>query len=383
MKHTLALAGLFAVSGLTAMGHVQAEPSIPSPGQDLVHRQFTAAEYALADVEKSLHRKAEANPKDAKAYAEWAGILTTMGRFDEAIAAYRKTIELDRGYKYAHYNLGHILLEQKKYDEAIVAFNIALEQESFKAANTELGLALTAQSRLNEALNAFREAARWGTQSEDVNAEAYCDLGRSLIDLGRLNEAIAAFRQAVKLNAEYAPAHIGISLVLASQNHTIAAIKVLNKTLEWEDYDFLEAYGDDFYSDYLKLGQALVKRDRPKEALLAFRKVLQPINTSARTEAMYEIGNLFLAQNKLELANKMFHTVILYNLGGGTIMLAWEPDSFIVAKAFNGLGIVAMKQHRFKDAISSFNRALGYDPNNLEFQHNLEVVKAFSTQLQP
>jgi tetratricopeptide (TPR) repeat protein len=123
VKQTPALAGLVTLFALTAIGLSQAEPSMLSTQHDLVHRQFAAAEYALADVEKNLRRKAEANPKDAKAYAEWAGILTIMGRFDEAIAAYRKVIELDRGNGSAYGALGHLLLEQKKYDEAIIAFN--------------------------------------------------------------------------------------------------------------------------------------------------------------------------------------------------------------------------------------------------------------------
>lgn len=82
--------------------------------------------------------------------------------------------------------------------------------------------------------------------------------------MGRLNEALTVFRQAVHLNAEYAPAHLGINLVLASQNRMESAIKVLHQTLELEDDDLLKSYGEDFYADYLKLGQALAKRNRPQ-----------------------------------------------------------------------------------------------------------------------
>ncbi|MEO1404045.1 MAG: tetratricopeptide repeat protein, partial [Cyanobacteria bacterium J06635_1] len=50
-----------------------------------------------------------------------------LKRYDEAISAYEKAIELDPDDATAHYNLGNTYKALKRYDEAISAYEKAIE----------------------------------------------------------------------------------------------------------------------------------------------------------------------------------------------------------------------------------------------------------------
>jgi len=58
-----------------------------------------------------------------------------------------------------HYNLGNVLKDQDRLDEAIESFHKALElKPDFAEAHNNLGNVLLAQGRLDEALDGFHKA---------------------------------------------------------------------------------------------------------------------------------------------------------------------------------------------------------------------------------
>ena len=54
-------------------------------------------------------------------------IYSGLGRYEEAVTSYNRTIELKPSYADAHNNLGNILKELDKYEEAIASDNKAIE----------------------------------------------------------------------------------------------------------------------------------------------------------------------------------------------------------------------------------------------------------------
>ena len=52
--------------------------------------------------------------------------LVALNRKDDAIAAYRKAVDLDRTFLRAYFNLGAVLFDRGRYDEALDAYHMAL-----------------------------------------------------------------------------------------------------------------------------------------------------------------------------------------------------------------------------------------------------------------
>lgn len=83
--------------------------------------------------------------------------LHKQGRRDEAIVEYRAAIERSGGkHAEAHYNLGIALVERKEYVEAEREFRISIEQDrTFALAYFNLAATLEHQRRFGEAIEAY------------------------------------------------------------------------------------------------------------------------------------------------------------------------------------------------------------------------------------
>jgi tetratricopeptide (TPR) repeat protein len=66
------------------------------------------------------------NPNNYRAHNNLGNAFYYRGRFDEAVAQYRKATEINPSYVEAHYNLGRALLKHGRPDEAIGPFQTAL-----------------------------------------------------------------------------------------------------------------------------------------------------------------------------------------------------------------------------------------------------------------
>jgi len=95
-------------------------------------------------------------------------------------------------------------------------------------AHTNLGNALRAASKLNEAVSSHRRALEINPQY----AEAHNNLGSALLDLGLLAAAGASFRRAVALRPNFALAHCNLANVLTLQNEIDAAEASCRRALE-------------------------------------------------------------------------------------------------------------------------------------------------------
>jgi tetratricopeptide (TPR) repeat protein len=171
------------------------------------------------------------NPRSAEAL-RWVAFLDEVGgNYERAEATLRQAIEYEPKYADLYYNLGICLQFQKRYDEAIDAYQTALKlQPGMLVAHQNLALAYIDSSRSPEAgkhlqflLNAgFQEfwvKEKLGTilleagdyaGAEKLYREAlkmhprwpegYANFGIALAELGKLDDAALAFRAAIELD---------------------------------------------------------------------------------------------------------------------------------------------------------------------------------------
>ena len=107
--------------------------------------------------------------------------LASRGQVDEAIAHYRKALEIKPDDVRAHNNLGVALAGRGAVDEAIAHFRKALEIEpDFMQAHINLGDALAGRGRLAEALVHYQKALGLASARND---KAQADVIRARIRL--------------------------------------------------------------------------------------------------------------------------------------------------------------------------------------------------------
>ncbi len=100
----------------------------------------------------------ELDPKSAHS-VNLGNALREKGQLDEAIACYKRAIELDPEFASAHSGLGLALLGKGQLDEAIACYKKAIELDpKLAAAHANLGWALSSKGKLGEAIACFKKA---------------------------------------------------------------------------------------------------------------------------------------------------------------------------------------------------------------------------------
>jgi Flp pilus assembly protein TadD len=112
---------------------------------------------------------------------------------------------------------------------------LEVADESY-VAHTNLGLALYAQGKTDQAITEFRAALRLRPDF----AEAHNDLGVALANRGDVNGAIQAFLNAVRAKPTQAPSHYNAAVLLAGKGDTAAALTHLEAALQL-DPDYSDA----------------------------------------------------------------------------------------------------------------------------------------------
>jgi serine/threonine protein kinase len=134
--------------------------------------------------------------KTKEQWLEEGYALLNLKRYEEALVAYEQAIRLDPNYASAYHKKGEALYTLKRYEEALVAYEQALRlNPNYAYAYNNKGNALYNLKRYEEALAAYEQALRL-----DPNyALAYHNEGLTLKQLGREHVAEQAFDKARQL----------------------------------------------------------------------------------------------------------------------------------------------------------------------------------------
>ena len=129
--------------------------------------------------------------------------LLSHGKYNEAINAYEKAVEINPHYYPAWVEMGNALDEIGKHDEAVQAYNEAIEiNPHCNAAWGNKGQVLYNQGKYNEAIECFDEE----TKIDPQNVIAWYFESLSLRELHRDTDADAAFAKAKELGYQPQPA---------------------------------------------------------------------------------------------------------------------------------------------------------------------------------
>jgi pentatricopeptide repeat protein len=128
---------------------------------------------------------------------------TKTGKLDEAVGAYRKAIEWNPAYAYAHLDLGKVLMELGRLDEAEQSLSEAIRLEPDLAeAHFDLGNLYLKTGRLEPAEREFSAAFRL----DPGNEAAGSNLIGVYLTQGRHRQAVRIWRDMKNRGLEVHPA---------------------------------------------------------------------------------------------------------------------------------------------------------------------------------
>ena len=144
---------------------------------------------------------------------------------------YRATVERNPGAWMAHNNLGNLLREDGRLEEAVAHFQAALRaREDLPKVHNNLANCLRDLKRPLEALAHYRRAV----ELEPKYALARTNLGRTLHELGRYDEAMPHLLHALQIDPESADARNNLGIVLRAQNRLPEALRQFERAARFE-----------------------------------------------------------------------------------------------------------------------------------------------------
>jgi len=182
-------------------------------------------EDAIAEWRKAL----ELDPGDAAAVSNLGAALHGAGRLEEAAREFARALELDPDNVRAHANIGIALASSGKYDEAARHFERALELRPGDAqARSAYGGMLVETGQLDRAMPHLRIALELTPDSPD----ALNNYAGALARAGKYAEALPYFRKALEFEPNSAVLHFNYGRALAAGGGLPAGLAHLEKAAQ-------------------------------------------------------------------------------------------------------------------------------------------------------
>lgn len=167
-------------------------------------------------------------PAHVKAAQEGVKLLD-QGKYDEAIVEFQKVLQSDPNLAPVHYNLGVAYERKKQPAEAQAQYQEAIRlKPDFGEAYLSLGNSYLAEKKSDKAMEAFLKA----TELMPDNYDAFYNLGASSSNLMKYPEAEAAFRKATQIKPNEPIAHYLLGMALYGQSKNAEAKVEFQKYLE-------------------------------------------------------------------------------------------------------------------------------------------------------
>jgi tetratricopeptide (TPR) repeat protein len=303
------------------------------------------------------------------------------GRFPAAEQIFRQILQVEPNYAVAHNNLGNVLQEQGKLEDAVACYRRALElKPDYTLAHSNLGGALQAQGKSDEAVRCYQRALGLTPNF----TKAHNNLGVALQEQGKLDQAAACYRRAIQLQPDFVDALNNLGNLRREQIPPQGAavwnpkdwnaVVVATAPSLFTDRDLADqspveeavacyrrvvALRPDDAAAHNNLGGALWNQGKEDEAAACYRRALQLDPDLANVHC--NLGVALWSQDKLDEAVECYQRA-----------LQLKPD---FPSALNNLAVTLSEQGKFDEAMACCRQALDFDPDYADGHMGLAVLQ--------
>jgi len=180
------------------------------------------------DIETLYRATIARNPACSIAYNNLGLVLVDLGRSEEAIEHFHKAARLNPDNAEAYNNLGYAMAAKGNIRAAIEHYHDALRiKPNFFKAHNNLANALATTGNIHAAIEHYREALRL----KPDDADTHSNLGNALAVAGKTGEAVEHYRKALRLQPDSFESHNNLAAVLANIGSSDEAIEHYHEAL--------------------------------------------------------------------------------------------------------------------------------------------------------
>lgn len=277
----------------------------------------------------------EKNALVARGRLRYVYELIARGEQVQAVSKLREIVDSEPRFYEANNLLGELYLGRKNYEEALAAFQRALNIRQDAELNYKLGLCYKALNNIDNAIIRFDTAARMNPAHEMAN------LNLANIWRFRKNFKLAKgyYEQALKANRKLVEAHLGMADCIFNEGNIDEATRA---------YAFIVTNFPAEYSGYLGLARILIHNGQPKEARVA---ILKAREIAPQNSQVYEmLGILAHSQKDNKTAAESFKRAVMLDSGSIT--------------AYQSLINVLIDEKKFEEALTQIKNCLVKFPAN-------------------
>jgi superkiller protein 3 len=337
-----------------------------------------------------------------------------LNRSSQSMSDYRQAVRLDKNLSNAHFNLGILLLRNRKYEESRQLLINALESGCNKStAWYDIGLTFQYQDSIQAAIRAYRESIRYAPGSTAPRLR----MAALWLDIKQIDSADAIMRQAAAISPDDPEVNLRMARIATDRHDYDKAFECLDMILRkhpdftdalyekarvfgvrGNDREALSIYEKIMARDpanprvYYNIGVNLMDLGKQQDAIAAYARALKVDPTFWK--AAYNLGVYFLKNNRPLDAVAYFTKVVQtmpeksgpqYNLGlaylkGGNIGEAKKAfshavylDSNHIESRYN-LGIALMKDGQLDSAAAVFSSVIARKKNHAKSYFNLGLI---------
>lgn len=336
------------------------------PGNVNVERalgQALLADNQLDAALKQFQALEKANPQDVNTLNRICEIQRRMGKYQDALATARTALAKDPNSLEAGYNEGLLLDVLGRYDEAIAAYKQMLDVTSHangaytqeEKANRSVFLERLAavyheDNKTQDAIDTYQKMIAMGGEAAKRGYQGEVDTYR---DAKMFTEATAICRKAVAENPKDRDLKLLLAWELGDTGKLDEGISVARSVLNGTSADL---------DVYLQISQIEARQHHWKEADQALEKASSlATRKEDKANVLFQQGSLAEQQKHLDQAEQDFRSVI-----------AIDPNNAI---ALNNLGfMLADKTNRYTDALKYIRKAVDLEPMNGAYLDSLGWV---------
>ncbi|MGE5655405.1 MAG: tetratricopeptide repeat protein [Actinomycetota bacterium] len=332
-------------------------------------------EQAIAACKRAIQIK----PDAVAVYKTLGNALQAVGKAEEALNWYARAVELKPDFAEVHANIGSVYAQQQKWQPAIAAYQKAISlKPDFAGAYRNFAKVWTQVGRSVEAAECWYRSFQ--LDPSKATADELLNLANAFLEQGKADKALGCLSRTVQLNPASAEAHQKLAEVLKSQGQWQEAATAYRKAV---------AIDPENGWVYSSLAEVLAKLERWEEVVAAYRKAIefQPGHSWSHNN----LGDALIKLERWEEAVAAYQRAIALkpdffwshnNLGDALIKLEQWEEAVAAYKganqiqgdffwSYNNLGDALRKLEQWEEAVLAYQRGIELDPNQAWTQNNL------------